>query len=56
MERYGVGQKRAVKELRNTKWLVKQYESDTGRKKSDFYVKWDSNTVYEIQDSIGYTN
>jgi len=56
MERYGVGQKRAVKELRNTKWLVKEYDSDTGRKKSDCYVNWDSNTAYEVQDMIGYTS
>lgn len=56
MERYGVGQKKAVKELRNTRWLVKEYESDTGRKKSDCYVKWDKDTVYEVQDMIGYTS
>lgn len=33
MERYGVGQKRAAKELRNTKWLIKANDSATGRKK-----------------------
>ena len=56
MERYGVGQKRAVKELKNNKWLVKHNDSDTGRKKSDCYVKKDSNFVYKVQNLIGYTS
>ena len=56
MERYGVGQKRAVKELKNNDWLVKKYDSDTGRKKSDYYMKRINNTIYEIQDLIGYTS
>ncbi len=56
MERYGVGQKRAVKELKNSEWLVKSYGSDTGRKKSDYYVERDNNIVYEVQDLIGFTS
>ena len=56
IERYGVGQKRAVKELKNNYWLIKSNDSDTGRKKSDYYMKRINNTIYEIQDLIGYTS
>lgn len=55
MERYGVGQETAVKELRNCSYLVKADQEATGRKKVDCYAIREDNLVAEIQDSIGDT-
>lgn len=56
MEDYGVGQKRAVKELKGTSWLVKADKSSTGRKKRDCYCTVEEDAVAGIQESIGHTN
>lgn len=55
MERYGVGQKTAVKELRNS-ILEKADPEASGQKKTDCYAKPSDNLVEFIQDSIGYTS
>ena len=55
MERYGVGQKTAVKELRNS-FLEKADPEARGHKKADCYSKYDDDLVGFIQDSIGYTS
>ncbi len=55
MERYGVGQKTAVKELRNS-FLAKADPEARGQKKADCYSRHDDDLVGFIQDSIGYTS
>jgi len=55
MERYGVGQEKAVNELRNCPLVVKSDSTATGRKKADTYSYQYHDQVAEIQDSIGYT-
>lgn len=54
MERYGIGQKTAMKELRNSQ--IAYLVTGKGKNKSDIYQSISENTVMEIQESIGYTN
>ncbi len=54
MERYGVGQKRAIKELRCAGWLLADPDA-TGRKRSDIYVALHEDSISAIQESIGDT-
>jgi len=55
MERYGVGQERAVKELRRALWTVEDPDA-TGRKRSDAYVRpYEDDLISQIQRGIGYT-
>ncbi len=69
MERYGLGQKQTLKEIKNTRWLQKsrsqEYSSKKGKgrkvskgdKKTDIYFKEsDEGLLYSIQNSIGYTS
>lgn len=53
MQRYGVGQKRAISELRNFGCFM---ESGTGRRQSDVYVTRTEDLIGEIQDMIGSTS
>lgn len=54
MERYGIGQKTAIKELRRSPLV--HFESGTGRRKSDVYrVRFDD-PVGDVQASIGCTS
>ena len=52
MQQYGVGQKRAIAELRAFGCPL---NSGTGRKQSDIYLDPTEDVVGDIQDSIGYT-
>jgi radical SAM protein with 4Fe4S-binding SPASM domain len=52
MQQYGVGQKRAIAELRAFGCPL---SSGTGRKQSDIYLDPTEDVIGDIQDSIGYT-
>jgi hypothetical protein len=52
MRRYGVGQKRAVAELRAFGCL---HTSGTGRKQTDVYLNRTEDVIADIQDMIGGT-
>ena len=56
MERYGVGQKKSARELKNISWLVKKNESDTGWKKSSCYLSRQNWQSQEIEKIIGYNS
>ncbi len=57
MQRYGVGQRRAVKELRSCSFLTgADSEAGSGRRKTDLYTTRDRELVASIQDTIGYTS
>ncbi len=55
MDYFQVGQKTAVKELRNTDWLMLENFEAKGNKKEDIYIKADANLLEDIQASIGFT-
>jgi radical SAM protein with 4Fe4S-binding SPASM domain len=55
MERYGVGQKSAVRELQAVQNLTKSDPKSTGRKKTDWYEWRDYDLIGDIQASIGCT-
>lgn len=54
MERYGVGQKTAVSELRNSQ--ISHCLTGKGRKIKDIYQDLLEDTIWDIQQSIGNTN
>lgn len=54
MDRYGVGQKKAVKELQNSTLAIKPEEGR--RKKSAYYSFKNYDIINDIQDTIGYTD
>ncbi|MCK8826584.1 radical SAM protein [Natroniella acetigena] len=56
MERYGVGQKCAVKELRNIPYLTKVDKSATGKKQKDRYHSIEEDEIEVVQNVIGYTS
>ncbi len=56
MERYGVGQKKSARELKNISWLVKKNESDTGWKKSSCFLSRENWQSQEIEKIIGYNS
>ncbi len=56
MDRYSVGQKRAVSELRRHPDLVLADRSGGGKRKVDRYELLDPDPVGDIQDMIGRTN
>jgi radical SAM protein with 4Fe4S-binding SPASM domain len=56
MERYGVGQESAVRELKATKYLSKSDPKAIGRKMTDHYMLLEEDLVRDIQDTIGYTD
>lgn len=56
MERYGVGQRRAVAELKRFPELYRGDPKSTGRRKIDRYEFIEDDIIAEIQDSIGYTS
>ena len=53
MEHFRVGRRRAVKELRNTDWLMPK--KVIVEKEREYYIKIDTYQLYEIQDLIGCT-
>lgn len=55
MERYGVGQESAIRELNAATYLEKSDLQATGRKKTDCYELVENDLIRDIQDSIGYT-
>lgn len=55
MERYGVGQRRAVSELRRVRGLRLVRPGATGRRKADRYVCVPEDLIGEVQEAIGFT-
>ncbi len=55
MDYFQVGQKTAVKELKNTDWLMLENEKAKGKKKEDTYIRTDAYLLEDIQTSIGFT-
>lgn len=56
MDYFQVGQNKAIKELRNTPWLMQENTRSTGRKMEDSYIKTDSYLLEEVQEFIGFTS
>lgn len=57
MARYGVGQKRAVSELKNSPLVLRKSDPEaTGRKKSDVYETIEEDLLTGIQEMIGFTS
>ncbi|MCK8825403.1 radical SAM/SPASM domain-containing protein [Fuchsiella alkaliacetigena] len=56
MERYGVGQKCAVKELRSISYLTKVDKKATGKKQKDRYYSIEEDSIEVVQGAIGYTS
>jgi len=56
MDYFQVGQKKAVKELKNTGWLMRQEAESSGRKMVDTYIRTDAYLLEEIQAGIGFTS
>ncbi len=56
MDYFQVGQKKAVKELKNTSWLMQEKAESSGRKKADTYIRTDAYLLEEIQEVIGFTS
>ena len=56
MERYGVGQRRAISELRRFPELHRSDPKSTGRRKIDRYEFIEDDIIAETQDSIGCTS
>ncbi len=55
MDHFHVGQKKALKELNNTGWLMQENKESNGSNKGDTYIGTDAYLPYEIQASIGFT-
>ncbi len=56
MDYFQVGQKKALKELKNTSWLMQEDAKSSGKKKADTYIRIDAYLLEEIQAGIGFTS
>ncbi|MHB9025125.1 MAG: radical SAM protein [Armatimonadota bacterium] len=55
MQRYGVGQKTAVRELRASSLVVPPPRPATGREPADYYMSVHENLITSVQRGIGFT-